>query len=89
LVPLWPRKPLITPENGCFCDLPTDQLFIVEDVNCCDHGLNVYRYVNGKPMLIEAGEAVKDANDDTKTIVTLKKRVNGKMVLVKRTIERD
>jgi hypothetical protein len=137
-------------ENSCFCDLPTDQLFIVEDVNfdgqedlrllqfvpaapnlpyyfwtyspathrfvrersleditspdfdpvhrlitsfwrsgCCDHGLDVYRWVQGKPVLVEASEVKRDAVDESKIITTLRKRVGGKMILVKRTVEVD
>jgi hypothetical protein len=53
--------------------------------SCCDHGLSTYRYINDKPTLIEESE-VKE--DDNKIITTLKKLVNGKMKLVKRTVEK-
>lgn len=53
--------------------------------SCCDHGLSTYRYINGKPTLIEESE-VKE--EDGKVITTLKKLVNGKMKLVKRTVEK-
>jgi hypothetical protein len=56
---------------------------------CCDHGLNIYRYVNGKPLLFEAAEEAQDTDDETKTIVTLRKRIGGKMTLVKRTVKID
>jgi hypothetical protein len=57
--------------------------------SCCDHGLSVYRYINGKPVLIEESEVAQDENDNKKYITTLKKRIRGKMTLVKRTVEID
>ena len=53
--------------------------------SCCDHGRSTYRYINGKPTLIEESE-VKE--EDDKVITTLKKLVNGRMKLVKRTVEK-
>jgi hypothetical protein len=53
--------------------------------SCCDHGLSTYRYINGKPTLIEESE-VKE--EDGRVISTIKKLVNGKMKLVKKTIEK-
>jgi hypothetical protein len=53
--------------------------------SCCDHGLSTYKYFNGKPTLIEESE-IKE--EDGKVITTLKKLVNGKMKLVKRTVEK-
>ena len=55
--------------------------------SCCDHGLSVYRYINGKLVLIEESEVAQDENDDKKYITTVKKRVRGKMTLVKRTVK--
>jgi len=51
--------------------------------SCCDHGLSTYKYINGKPTLVEESE-VKE--EDGKVITTLKKLVSGKMKLVKRTV---
>ncbi|MBN8701280.1 MAG: hypothetical protein J0L54_16855 [Chitinophagales bacterium] len=53
--------------------------------SCCDHGQSTYRYINGKPTLIEESE-VKEEGE--KIITTLKKLVNGRMKLVKRTVEK-
>jgi len=141
---------ILPPENYFLCDLPQNQIFIVEDVNfdsindirllqflpaspnlpyyywiynpitknfqrqkaleeitspefdhnkqiitsfwrasCCDHGLSVYKYINGNPVLIKESEVAQDLNDNKKYITTVKKRVNGKMKLVKRTIAID
>lgn len=52
--------------------------------SCCGHGQRTYRYVNGKPTLIEESE-IKE--EDDKIITTVKKLVNGKMKLVKKTVE--
>lgn len=53
--------------------------------SCCDHGHSTYKYINGKPKLIEEAE-IKE--EDGKVIATLKKLVNGKMKLVKKTVEK-
>ena len=53
--------------------------------SCCDHGSSTYRYINGRPTLIEESE-VKE--EDGKVITTIKKLVSGKMKLVKKTIEK-
>ena len=53
--------------------------------SCCDHGLSTYQYINGKPTLIEESE-VKE--EDGKVITTIKRLVNGKMKLIKKTIEK-
>ena len=53
--------------------------------SCCDHGHSTYKYINGKPTLVEETE-VKE--EDGKVTTTLKKLVNGKMKLVKRTVEK-
>ena len=53
--------------------------------SCCDHGHSTYKYINGKPTLIEETE-VKE--EDGKVITTLKKLANGKMKLVKKTVEK-
>lgn len=137
------------PENSFDCDIPKDQIFILQDVNfdglkdiqvlqfmpaapnipyyfwtfngktkkfqrdtslemitspefdyankiitsfwrssCCDHGLSTYKYINGKPVLIEEVETAMDLEDNTKYITTVKRRINGKMKLVKRTNEK-
>lgn len=52
--------------------------------SCCDHGLSTYKYVNGRPTLIEESE-IKEENG--KVITTTKKLVNGKMKLIKKIIE--
>lgn len=141
---------IIPPENKFFCDMPEDQVFIIEDINfdkindirmiqfipaapnipyyywtfnnskrqferntslegitspdfdhkreiitsfwrasCCDHGLSVYKYINGKPIMIEESEVAQDPDDDTRYITTVKKRINGEMKLVKKTIDID
>jgi hypothetical protein len=141
---------ILPPENSCFCNMPQDQIFIVEDVNfdnindirllqylpaapnlpyyywtynpatkvfrrqkaleeitspefdhnnriitsfwrksCCDHGLSIYKYINGKPILIKESEAAQDLNGESKYISTVRKRINGKMKLVKKTIDID
>jgi len=139
---------VLTPgDNFPNCDLPKDQIFIIEDVNfdghddirllqflpaapnlpyyfwtynsatkkfqpdqaleeitspefdqkkkliysfwrdgCCSHGLSTFKYINGKPKLIEESEVKQE---DGKVITTLKKMVNGKMKLVKKTVEKD
>jgi hypothetical protein len=51
--------------------------------------LNVYRWVQGRPVLVEASEVKQDPDDDSKLITTVKKRMEGKMKLVKRTVEVD
>jgi hypothetical protein len=53
--------------------------------SCCDHGLSTYKYVGGKPTLIEEAE-VKEENG--KIITTVKRRVNGKMKLVSKKVEK-
>jgi hypothetical protein len=53
--------------------------------SCCDHGSSTYKYIKGKPTLIEESE-IKE--EDGKVITTIKKLVNGKMKLVKKTIEK-
>ncbi len=55
--------------------------------SCCDHGLSTYRYIKGKPVLIEEVETAMDLNDNSKYITTVKKRIGGKLKLVKKTIE--
>lgn len=52
---------------------------------CCDHGHRTYKYIHGKPMIIEETE-VKE--EDGKVITTFKNLVNGKMKLVKRIVEK-
>jgi hypothetical protein len=56
--------------------------------NCCDHGTSTYKYINGKLVLIEEEEVALAPKDDKKYIRTVKKRVNGKMILVKKVIEK-
>jgi hypothetical protein len=56
---------------------------------CCDHGLNIYRYVHGKPVLVEVSEVRRDADDDSKFVTTLRRRIGGKMRLIKRAVEVD
>ena len=56
---------------------------------CCDHGLSTYKYVNGLPVMIREFETAMSENDTASYITTEKKRINGKMRLVKRTIEKD
>jgi hypothetical protein len=53
--------------------------------SCCDHGHSTYKYINGKPTLIEEAE-IKE--EEGKVIATLKKLVNGKMKLVKKTVQK-
>jgi len=53
--------------------------------SCCDHGHSTYKYIKGKPTLIEEGE-VKE--EDGKVITTLKKLVNGKMKVIEKTVEK-
>lgn len=53
--------------------------------SCCDHGQSTYKYINGKPVLVEETE-IKE--EDGKVITTVKKRVNGRMKLVKKTTEK-
>lgn len=55
---------------------------------CCDHGLSSYKYINGIPVMIREDEDAMSANDTATYIITVKKRINGKMKLVKRTIEK-
>lgn len=52
---------------------------------CCDHGSSTYKYINDNPTLI-GEEEVKE--EEGKIISTIKKRVNGKMKLIKRTVEK-
>ncbi|QEC57885.1 XAC2610-related protein [Flavisolibacter ginsenosidimutans] len=52
---------------------------------CCDHGLNTYKYIGGRPVLVEQGEVKEEGG---KVITTLKKRINGKLKLVKKTTEK-
>jgi hypothetical protein len=51
---------------------------------CCNHGLSTYKYMKGKPTLIEDSE-VKE--EDGLVTTTIKKRVDGKMKLVKKKTE--
>jgi len=53
---------------------------------CCNHGLSTYKYINGKPILIEESEV---KTDDNNNITTIKRLVNGKMKLIKRTVEKN
>ena len=53
--------------------------------SCCDHRSSTYKYINGKPVLIEESEI---REEDGKTITTFKKLVNGKMKLMKKTVEK-
>lgn len=53
--------------------------------SCCDHGQSTYKYINGKPTLIEETE-IKE--EDSKVITTVKRLVSGRMKLVKKTVEK-
>ena len=52
---------------------------------CCDHGISTYKYIGGRPVLIEQGEVKEEGG---KVITTLEKRINGKLKLVKKTTEK-
>jgi len=52
-----------------------------------NYGSSTYKIINGKPVLIEEYETKELENDSTKHILTQKKRINGKLRLVKTTIE--
>jgi hypothetical protein len=53
--------------------------------SCCDHGGSIYKYVNGKPTLIEESEQVEQ---NRKRTFTIKKLIHGKMKVVKREVEK-
>lgn len=52
-----------------------------------NYGSSTYKVINGKPVLIEEYETKESENDSTKHILTQKKRINGKLRLIKTTIE--
>ena len=52
-----------------------------------NYGASTYKYINNKPVLVKEYEIMLDENDRTKHITTLKKRIHGKMRLVKRRVE--
>lgn len=56
--------------------------------SCCDHGCSTYKYINGKITLIEVSEYAEDSDHSGQMISTTKKLVNGKMKLIKRTVEK-
>lgn len=56
---------------------------------CCDHGNSTYKYINGKVTLIEETEIVDNSENPGQEITTTKKLVNGKMKLIKRTVEKS
>jgi hypothetical protein len=55
--------------------------------SCCDHGTSTYKYIDKKPVLTEESEVAQDINDNSKYIITVKKRTNGKMKLIEKTVE--
>ena len=56
---------------------------------CCDHGMSEYQWVNGKPLLILETESAADPDHEGMYINTIKKRIDGKMKLVKKTITKE
>jgi hypothetical protein len=52
-----------------------------------NYGASTYKYINNKPVLVEEYETKLDENNRTKHVITLKKRIHGKMKLVKRRVE--
>lgn len=53
---------------------------------CCEYGTSHYQYISGKPVLVEESTTALDENDESKVVTTIKKRVNGKMKVIKRTV---
>lgn len=56
--------------------------------SCCDHGLSIYKYVDGKITLIEENEIADDLDNPGQQITTKKKLINGEMKLIERTVEK-
>jgi hypothetical protein len=52
---------------------------------CCHHGSSTYKYINGKPTVIAEADIKKE---DGKEIFKQKKRINGKLRVIKRTVEK-
>ena len=58
--------------------------------SCCEHGSRTYKYINGVPVLIEDVNVATDEEDTVRRNITIvKKRVNGKMKVVERTVEKE
>lgn len=53
------------------------------------YGQSTYKYINGKATLIEETEFYLDEKDEAKTIIEYRKRIKGKMILIKRVVERN
>lgn len=55
--------------------------------SCCDHGQRTYKYINGRPTLIEESEVAVDPTNDKKNVMIVKKFNNGRWKVTK-TIEK-
>jgi hypothetical protein len=69
-------------------DSKQKRIFSFWRASCCDHGQSTYKYINGRPTLIEESEVAVDPNDDNKNITTVKKLKNGRWKVTK-TIEKS
>ncbi len=51
------------------------------------YGTSTFKFINGKVTLVEEYEFFPDKNDDSKVITLYKKRIQGKMKVIKRVVE--
>ena len=54
----------------------------------CDHGVDTYKYINGKITLIQKYEFACDEKNPELLISTTRKLINGKMKLVQRSVDK-
>jgi len=52
--------------------------------SCCHHGLSTYRYVHGRPVMVEEN-SLEETGDII--ITTIKKRVKGQLKMISRVVE--
>jgi len=55
---------------------------------CCSHGLSIYRYIDGKILLIEETEIKDDPENQGQRTTTHRKLVNGEMNLMDSTVDK-
>lgn len=66
-------------------DQKNKEIFSFWRASCCHHGSSTYKYMNGKPTLIREAEVKEEKG---KVITSIRRRVNGKMKLISRKVEK-